>query len=174
MDKQTDNPFQSLHAYWRMPYIKSKAKFQREPEAKSKSNPFTNLEDADEQEYSILIKGVHCCILLNRFPYNAGHLLVLPYRVLSDLDQLNEGERIEFMDLIIKGKALLSKALKPDGFNVGFNLGTAAGAGIPEHLHCHIVPRWDGDHNFMPVIANTRVLPESMDVLWKELKKHCV
>lgn len=173
MDTQTDNPFQSLHAYWRMPYIKSKTQFDGKSKGKSKSNPFIDLKDADEQEYSILIKGLHCCVLLNRFPYNAGHLLVIPYRVLPDISQLHENERIEFMNLIIEGKDLLTKALKPDGFNVGFNLGTAAGAGIPEHLHCHIIPRWNGDHNFMPVIANTRVLPESMDVLWKELKNYC-
>ncbi|MAV39530.1 MAG: HIT family hydrolase [Puniceicoccaceae bacterium] len=173
MDTQTDNPFQSLHAYWRMPYINAKKKLETDSEANSQSNPFINLKEADEEKQAILIKGTHCCILLNRFPYNAGHLLILPYRAISDLSELDRNERNEFMDLIIKGKDLLCKTLKPDGFNVGFNLGTAAGAGIPQHLHCHIVPRWNGDHNFMPVIANTRVLPESMDNLWRELKKHC-
>lgn len=173
MDKQTHNPFQSLHAYWRMPYIKTKKQYGQEANENPYSNPFINLKDADEKEKGILIKGQYSCVLLNRFPYNAGHLLVLPYRVLSDLSELNENERVEFINLIIEGKALLSNALKPNGFNVGFNLGTASGAGIPEHLHCHIVPRWDGDHNFMPVIANTRVLPESMDALWDALKNHC-
>ena len=173
MDRQSDSPFKSLHAYWRMPYIKSKTQCERASGAEVKANPFTNLKDADEEACHILIKGTNCCLLLNRYPYNAGHLLVLPYRVISNLSQLNKSERSEFMDMIIQGETLLTKALKPDGLNVGLNLGIAAGAGIPEHLHCHIVPRWNGDHNFMPVIANTRVLPESIYALWKELKKYC-
>ena len=173
MDRQSDSPFKSLHAYWRMPYIKSKTQCEHASGAEVKANPFTSLRDADEEACHILIKGTNCCLLLNRYPYNAGHLLVLPYRVISDLSQLNKSERSEFMDMIIQGETLLTKALKPDGLNVGLNLGAAAGAGIPEHLHCHIVPRWNGDHNFMPVIANTRVLPESIYALWKELKKYC-
>ena len=111
--------------------------------------------------------------MLNLYPYNAGHILVLPYREVSDISDLNEHEQKEFMKFLIKSKSLLSQALSPNGFNIGFNLGKAAGAGIPKHLHCHVVPRWEGDHNFMPVISNTRVLPESIDEMWKQLKKYC-
>ena len=131
MDRQSDSPFKSLHAYWRMPYIKSKTHCESASGAEVKANPFTNLRDADEEACHILIKGTNCCLLLNRYPYNAGHLLVLPYRVISDLSQLNKSERSEFMDMIIQGETLLTKALKPDGLNVGLNLGAAAGAGRP-------------------------------------------
>jgi ATP adenylyltransferase len=110
---------------------------------------------------------------MNRYPYNAGHLLVVPYREVSDLDALSIDERHELMDLIVKGQAILCRALQPDGFNTGFNFGKSAGAGIPSHLHCHIVPRWNGDTNFMPVIGNTRVLPDAMDAMWARLKE-CV
>ena len=155
-----------LHAYWRMPYIKANSK-------NESANPFVNLKEADESKHHILVKGTHTCILLNLFPYNAGHLLVLPYREVSDILYLNDDEQKEFMEFLIKSKSILSEALNPDGFNIGFNLGKAAGAGIPKHLHCHVVPRWDGDHNFMPVISDTRVLPESIDEMWKQLKRFC-
>ena len=167
MDSESHSPTERLHAYWRMPYIKANSK------NFNSSNPFANLKDADESKHYILVKGDHTCILLNLYPYNAGHILVLPYREVSDISDLNEHEQKEFMKFLIKSKSLLSQALSPNGFNIGFNLGKAAGAGIPKHLHCHVVPRWEGDHNFMPVISNTRVLPESIDEMWKQLKKYC-
>ena len=164
MDSESHNQTDRLHAYWRMPYIKANSK---KPDS---SNPFANLKDADEFEHFILVKGTYTCILLNLYPYNAGHLLVLHYREVSDISDLNLDEQKEFMEFLIKSKSILSEALNPDGFNIGFNLGKAAGAGIPKHLHCHVVPRWEGDHNFMPVISNTRVLPESIEEMWKQLK----
>ena len=167
MDSESHSPTERLHAYWRMPYIKANSK------NSNSSNPFANLKDADESKHYILVKGDHTCILLNLYPYNAGHILVLPYREVSDISDLNEHEQKEFMKILIKSKSLLSQALSPNGFNIGFNLGKAAGAGIPKHLHCHVVPRWEGDHNFMPVISNTRVLPESIYEMWKQLKKYC-
>ena len=106
---------------------------------------------------------------MNKFPYNCGHLLVIPLREVADISDLTAEERVEFFDAIIKAKDILKRAINPDAFNVGFNLGAKAGAGIPQHLHCHVVPRWDGDTNFMPVISDTRVLPEAMDSLWERL-----
>ena len=167
MDSDSYSTTERLHAYWRMPYIKANSK------NSNSSNPFANLKDADESKHYILVKGDHTCILLNLYPYNAGHILVLPYREVSDISDLNEHEQKELMKFLIKSKSLLSQALSPNGFNIGFNIGKAAGAGIPKHLHCHVVPRWEGDHNFMPVISNTRVLPESIDEMWKQLKKYC-
>ena len=108
---------------------------------------------------------------MNKFPYNCGHLLVIPLRQVADIEDLTSEERVEFFDAIIKAKQILKNAMNPDAFNVGFNLGAKAGAGIPEHLHCHVVPRWDGDTNFMPVISDTRVLPQAMDALWGKLVK---
>lgn len=136
-------------------------------------NPFTRItktgDDADEY---ILQRGQHNFIVMNRYPYNAGHLLVLPFREVARLDGLRTEERHELMDLIMEAQNILTRALQPDGFNTGFNFGDAAGAGIPSHLHCHVVPRWSGDTNFMPVISNTRVLPDSMDAMYARLSAH--
>ena len=167
MDSESYSQTERLHAYWRMPYIKANSK------KNDSSNPFADLKYADESKHYILVKGTHCCILLNIYPYNAGHLLVLPYREVSDISNLNNTEQKEFMEFLIKSKSILSESLNPDGFNIGFNIGKAAGAGIPKHLHCHVVPRWDGDYNFMPLISNTRVLPESIEEMWKQLRRFC-
>ena len=152
-----------LHAYWRMPYILA-------PKNPDESNPFTKIHQTgdDKKEY-ILYRGTWNYIVMNRYPYNAGHLLVLPFREVDEMEKLELEERHELIDLIVKAQQILTRALKPDGFNIGFNFGKAAGAGIPSHLHCHIVPRWSGDTNFMPVIGDTRVLPDSMDAMWERL-----
>lgn len=153
-----------LHSYWRMSYVKTPSE--------DKGNPFPEMaKSVDFKKFRIIWKGSHSFIVMNKFPYNAGHLLVLPLREVSDIELLEGDEKIEFFDAIIKAKRILSKALKPDGFNIGFNLGSKAGAGIPSHLHCHVVPRWDGDTNFMPVVADTKVLSEAMDGLWERLSE---
>ncbi|MGB1127395.1 MAG: HIT family protein [Opitutales bacterium] len=156
-----------LHAYWRMPYILAPKK------TGNSGNPFTRItESGDDQGEYILYRGALNYIVMNRHPYNAGHLLVLPFREVALLEELTAEERHELMDLIIKAQEILTRALQPDGFNTGFNFGHAAGAGIPCHLHCHVVPRWNGDTNFMPVISNTRVLPDSMRAMWERLNAH--
>lgn len=155
-----------LHAYWRMPYILSS-------KDESSGNPFKEIHKTgdDKKEY-ILHRGQWNYIVMNRYPYNAGHLLVLPFREIENLEGLRSEERHELMDMIVKAQQILTRALKPSGFNIGFNFGKAAGAGIPCHLHCHVVPRWEGDTNFMPVIGETRVLPDSMDAMWERLQGH--
>jgi ATP adenylyltransferase len=153
-----------LHAYWRMPYILAP----KNPE--DGGNPFTQItQSGDDAKEYILHRGRWNYIVMNRYPYNAGHLLVLPLREVAELEDLTMEERHELMDLIVKAQQILTRALRPDGFNTGFNFGNAAGASIPCHLHCHVVPRWEGDTNFMPVIGNTRVLPDSMDAMWTRL-----
>ncbi len=155
---------ENLHSYWRMPYIEAPQKDE------GKENPFVEIPKAkDPKSVHLVYKGEYAYIVMNKFPYNCGHLLVVPLRQVAQLGELNAQERVEYFDLIIKAQDILTKAIKPDAFNVGFNLGAKAGAGIPQHLHCHIVPRWDGDTNFMPVISNTKVLPEAMDTLWEKL-----
>ena len=153
-----------LHAYWRMEYIEGP---KPGPEG---VNPFLQaLEAGDDREAQILHRAEHSFLILNKFPYNAGHLLVLPYREVPELDDLEPEERADLMESITFGKGLLQKALNPDGFNIGFNFGASAGAGIPSHLHAHIVPRWNGDTNFMPVLGNTRVLPQSLQAMYDRL-----
>lgn len=156
---------QHLHSYWRMPYIEA-------PQPDTKRNPFVDLPNTqDDKAVHLLYRGKHTYLVLNKFPYNAGHILAIPYREVGDLEALSADERADLMEAIVRAKRTLTLAVRPDGFNVGFNFGKAAGAGIPEHLHCHIVPRWSGDTNFMPVLGNTRVLPESMDAMWERLRQ---
>ncbi len=114
-----------------------------------------------EDEY-VVYKGENCSVSLNKFPYNNGHLLVLPNRHVSDLSDLSEQEKKELFDLLIRSKDILMDVLSPDGFNVGLNLGRVAGAGVEHHLHFHIVPRWNGDTNFMPILSDTKVISQSL------------
>ena len=149
-----------------MPYIRA------EKPADGQNLTFSELPKlGDDRAALIVMRGEFNYLLMNKFPYNAGHLMALPYRAAAGLDALSAQERADLMEMILKGQQLLQRALEPDGFNIGFNFGRSAGAGIPNHLHCHIVPRWGGDTNFMPVLANTRVLPEALDKMWEHLTK---
>ncbi|MCF7688874.1 MAG: HIT domain-containing protein [Cephaloticoccus sp.] len=157
---------EQLHAYWRMEYIEAP----RYPET---TRPFTELPAlGDDRKALIVHRGALSYLLMNRFPYNPGHLLAIPYREAGELEELNPAERADLMETILLAKRLLAAAIKPDGFNVGFNFGSAAGGSIP-HLHAHIVPRWNGDTNFMPVIGQTRTLPQSLDTMWERLAVLC-
>ncbi len=158
---------QHLHAYWRMEYIEAN----KRPET---DRPFTDMPLAgDDAATGIVHRSKLAYIVLNRYPYNAGHLLVVPFREVADLPGLTTEERADFFDQMIFAEDLLRRAIRPDGFNIGFNLGAAAGAGIPRHLHAHVVPRWAGDTNFMPVLGDTRVLPQSLEAMWKRLRAFC-
>ncbi len=108
-------------------------------------------------------------VLLNRYPYNNGHLLVAPKQHRASLDQLTAKEQLDLMQCLTHMVARLERALHPDGFNVGLNLGRAAGAGLPGHLHWHVVPRWSGDTNFMPALGAVKVIPQALDALWELL-----
>jgi len=103
------------------------------------------------------------------YPYAVGHMMAVPYRKVADLADLTAEEKVELWDLAEVAQRLLRETVKAQGFNVGLNLGKCAGAGVADHLHLHIVPRWEGDHNFMPVLANTRVLPEALKALYRRL-----
>jgi len=156
------NTMEQLHAYWRMEYIEAP----RYPETK---RPFTDLPALGDDRTALIVhRSDSSYLLMNRFPYNPGHLLAIPFREVRELEELTPAERADLMETIIFAKRLLTAAAKPDGFNVGFNLGSAAGGSIP-HLHGHIVPRWNGDNNFMPVIGQTRTLPQSLEAMWARL-----
>lgn len=134
-------------------------------------NPFPALLTAGDDRASLIVhRGKTCFVLLNNFPYNPGHLMVLPNREVGELADLTSDERAEFLDLIIRAQQALNTAMQPGGFNIGINVGKIAGAGIPQHLHAHIVPRWDGDHNFMPVTAETHILPQALEELWEKIR----
>jgi len=121
------------------------------------------------QDRLVVHQAENVVVVMNRYPYNNGHLLVAPRRHLARLDQLDENTEIALVATIRKMTGLLEEVLHPEGFNVGLNLGQAAGAGLPGHLHWHIVPRWGGDTNFMPSLAGVRVIPQSLEALWEVL-----
>jgi ATP adenylyltransferase len=124
----------------------------------------------DDQANFILYRGENNFVILNAFPYSPGHLMIAPYRHVANLQDLTDDEAMEHFDLVKKSLTLLKQVLKPDGFNLGLNVGKIAGAGIEEHLHTHIVPRWQGDTNFMPVLSDTRVISEGLAATYKKLK----
>ncbi len=128
-------------------------------------------QERNDTENLVLWRGEHCYMMMNLFPYSNGHLMVLPIRHTADLAELTEVERLELFELTLKGKDALSSTMNPNGFNVGMNLGRIAGAGIEDHLHLHIVPRWNGDTNFMPVLGDTRVISEALDDTYQKLKQ---
>lgn len=153
-----------LHAYWRMEYIEA-------PRLPEGANPFVELPKlGNDAEALIIHRSALSYLILNRYPYNPGHLLAIPFRAATDLTELSPAERADLMDAIIFGKEVIKAAVNPNAFNIGFNLGAAAGGSIP-HLHAHIVPRWNGDTNFMPVIGQTRVLPQSLEAMYQRLSE---
>jgi len=154
---------QQLHAYWRMDYIEAP----RFPGARQR--PFTDLPGlGDDRKALIVHRSRLSYLILNRYPYNPGHLLAVPFRDVAELEQLSAKGRADLMETITFARRLLAAAVRPDGFNIGFNLGSAAGGSIA-HLHAHIVPRWNGDTNFMPVLGETRVLPQALESTWERL-----
>ena len=126
----------------------------------------------DDDDAWVLAREEHAFVTLAKFPYNPGHLLVLPVRHTGELEELSPEEHAAIARLLIRGTAALRAASQPHGFNIGLNLGRVAGAGIPEHLHWHVVPRWGGDTNFMPVVGETRVLPELLAESFRKLQRH--
>ena len=122
-----------------------------------------------DSKNQVLVRGEHGFSLLNRFPYNNGHLMVAPYRHISGLDLLTETEWLDLFRLINDSTARLDSVVAPHGYNIGVNIGRTAGAGIPDHVHCHIVPRWVGDSNFMPVIAGVKVVSQSLAEAHRQL-----
>ena len=151
-----------LWAPWRMEYILKEKKegciFCEKPK-----------ENQDEKNY-ILYRGKFCFVILNAFPYNNGHLMIAPYDHIKNIEELKSETLIELMSLCQRSITVLKERMNPQGFNIGINMGKFAGAGILEHVHLHIVPRWEGDTNFMPVISDTRVIPQYLSETYDLLK----
>ena len=148
-----------LWAPWRMEYINNNNK---EPECILCSYPRNN----DDSRHYIFFRGESCFAILNRYPYTNGHIMVVPCRHVADLSDLGDDELLEMMKTVAKCEKLLRKTMSPHGFNIGLNLGLSAGAGIADHIHVHIVPRWEGDTNFSTTIGLTRVVPQSLDEVY--------
>jgi ATP adenylyltransferase len=155
---------QPLWAPWRMEYIRG---------GPAKGCIFCDIPaapEAEDRKNLVVHRTANCFVILNRFPYNAGHLLVVPRRHAADIGALPDGEWADLQDLLRRSAAALRHAYQPQGINLGMNLGQAAGAGIADHLHWHLVPRWLGDNNFMPLFAETRVIVDHLDTTWEKVR----
>lgn len=126
-------------------------------------------QTSDDRAHLVVKRGRETFVILNRYPYSPGHMMVVPYRKVADIADLTEGEMLELWQQAAMAQKLLRKVVKAEAFNVGLNLGKAAGAGYADHLHLHVVPRWEGDQNFMPVLGGTHVMPQALDALWELL-----
>jgi ATP adenylyltransferase len=155
---------ESLHAPWRIEYILA-------PKPAQVESLFTRIaQDTDDEANHVIARERTCFALVNTYPYNGGHLMVVPYKQAEDFNDLTDEELLDLMKLTRRCQNALTAVMKPDGFNLGLNLGKVAGAGILGHLHIHVVPRWQGDTNFMPVLANTNVVPQALKELAATLR----
>lgn len=153
-----------LWAPWRIRYVSRK---------KQRGCIFCKvLKEKKDKKNFIVLRSKYCFAILNTYPYNNGHLMIVPKRHVKSLEDLKEAELLDMNNTLIKIKSTLKRILNPGGFNIGMNIGKAAGAGIANHIHTHIVPRWLGDINFMPVIANTKVVSQSLEELYAKIKKN--
>jgi ATP adenylyltransferase len=150
---------------WRMQYVSGSG----EP---SSGCLFCELPREDRDTENLLLqRGRYAFSLLNLYPYNSGHLMIAPYQHTGDLASLAPEVAADVFGLIQRSVAALSDEYQPDGYNIGMNLGRVAGAGVPDHLHVHVIPRWNGDTNFMPLTADTKVLPETLQQTYERLKR---
>lgn len=148
---------------WRLPYILGE-------EERVKGCLFCQVAQIEQdRETYVLYRAEHCFVILNRYPYNNGHLMVVPYRHVPSLETLSSETAAQLIGLVQQSLGILRDVYQPDGFNMGVNEGQAAGAGIEEHIHFHIVPRWSGDSNYMSVIGDTRVIPELLEESFQQL-----
>src|SRR5919197_3305336 len=152
---------ETLWAPWRVEY------FEKEP--RDRDFLETAARASDDAEHLVITRRKNSFLLMNRYPYTVGHLMAVPYRKVGQLRDLGENEITELFSLVVRGQELLRQVVKAQGFNIGINVGECAGAGIPDHLHIHIVPRWSGDTNFMPMIAGTRTLSDGLRALYDKL-----
>jgi len=160
------NPMRRIFAPWRIRYIAT---------PKHEGCIFCDLPKKNEDEKNlILYRGEMSFVMMNNYPYNPGHVMISPYRHVGEFEDLERDEMAEMMLLTQKSVRVIKEAMKPDGFNIGINLGKVAGAGIADHIHIHVVPRWEGDTNFMPVIGDVKVIPEAVEESYKKLKERFI
>lgn len=159
-----------LWAGWRHEYIDAVNEDDEILGPDATGSLFERILRLSDEEGMVVHRGEHCSVLLNAYPYTNGHLLVLPNRAVADYEALTDDELVEMARLQRDAVLALKAAYRCDGVNVGMNLGRAAGAGVPDHVHAHALPRWDADSNFMTAVANTRVLPEPLDETWRKVR----
>jgi ATP adenylyltransferase len=155
------NWLESLWAPWRIEYLER----ERKPDFLREAG-----ESSNDAEHLVVYRRKNAFLMMNLYPYAPGHMMVVPYRTVSRLTQLTEGEKLETLDLASYAERLLEDVVRAEGFNVGWNVGSAAGAGVADHLHLHIVPRWTGDHNYMTVLGGLRIIPVGLAPLYENLR----
>jgi ATP adenylyltransferase len=156
-----------LWAPWRLSYVEKPTTGKADS-----ADIFLDLPAENEDPKNlILYRGKNAFMMMNAFPYTTGHLLIAPFRQVSDVVDLTDAELLEINQLVSKGVSLTRLAFRPDGFNIGVNLGRASGAGIPQHIHWHVVPRWSGDINFMTTVGGVRVMPQSLEEGYQRLAR---
>ena len=168
MSKKPGSSLDRLWAPWRIPYLRRITR-----KEKPGSCFFCDYAAAPKKDRKnlVVLRGKSAFVVLNRFPYAGGHLLIAPLAHKGDLALFTEAERAETFDLLVRMQRVLEKRMKPQGFNIGLNIGRAAGAGVPGHLHFHLLPRWNGDTNFMASVAQVKVIPQALAELHGELQK---
>lgn len=165
------SPLDHIWAAWRHEYINSVVHDPVAIRPDASGSLFERVLALSDEDGYVVHRGQRCSTILNAYPYANGHLLVLPNRPVEDLTELTPEENVELWGQVRDAVGALRSAYRAEGVNVGANLGSAGGAGVPDHLHVHVVPRWKGDTNFMTAIANTRVLPETMEDTWRRLRE---
>jgi ATP adenylyltransferase len=170
--------FEQIWAPWRLAYVKGEDSEQQEADSRSLTllpggDPdcfiCQAVADGNDRQRHVVARTEHSIVLLNRYPYNNGHLLVAPRLHKAELDELGPEEQLDLSQTTTRMVGAIRRIAQPEGFNIGLNLGRAAGAGLPGHLHWHIVPRWSGDTNFMPVLGAVNVIPQALDAFWEAL-----
>lgn len=162
----------NLYAPWRSPYSSSDASH-KDAATPSSDCVFCDCIKQSNDEYNFILKRyTHCIAILNKYPYNAGHLMVIPLKHVKKLTEIPAEALNEMMTVITHASGIIEEQLKSEGINIGLNLGTASGAGIPSHLHWHVLPRWNGDTNFLPTLANTKVISFDLKEIYQLLAPH--
>ena len=159
--------FGRLWTPYRMAYLQGENK---PADAGSGECPFCRAPRRPDEEGLVVARGDLAFVVMNLYPYNTGHTMVAPYRHVGDLEELSSEDLSDLMALVQRVVVATKDAMSPDAFNIGMNLGRAAGAGLPGHLHVHLVPRWAGDTNFMPVLGDTKVMPETLDDTYRKIR----
>jgi ATP adenylyltransferase len=152
---------ETLWAPWRVEYFEHEKPSGDFLEAAARAS--------NDAEHLVVTRRKTVFLMMNRYPYSVGHLMVVPYRKTAELSDLGESEIVDLWNLVAHGQKLLRRTMGAEGFNIGLNLGACAGAGVPDHLHLHVVPRWSGDTNFMPILSGTHTLSESLRGLYDKL-----
>jgi ATP adenylyltransferase len=160
-DEFPKKELETLWAPWRVEYFEKEPRDRNFLEAAARAS--------DDAEHLIITRRKNAFLMMNRYPYAVGHLMAVPYRKTGELSELGDNEVVELWNLVVHAQTLLRAVTKAQGFNIGLNIGECAGAGVTDHLHIHIVPRWSGDTNFMPIITGTRTLSDGLRALYDKL-----